>query len=500
MRFPQSAALAAVLLVGAAATAGAQNPAPDTVAAPGPVLTLEEAQALARRNNPLHQQTVNNRSTAVAGRRAAYASLLPSADAQFATQYRQGGQTVFQGQSFGATSDVRNSSYDIGVNYTLNMSKLIAPRVAQANVEAADADIAGSQELLRASVTQQYLTVLASEARAALADTLLANTRVQVELARARAAAGAATQLDVSRAEVAHGQQQVASIQAHNTVEIDKLRLFERMGVPQPADVQLSSRFTVAPPTFTLDSVITLAHRRNPVVEAFRERSKVATLRLRQAQSLYMPSLSVSTGWGGYTSSYTDMNSILAGQQADFAGARQNCLDTQVIRANAGLTSDPSACDRFNWTPQLESAFRAENDRYPFDFTKNPWSISAAVSIPIFNGYQREQTIQEAAASRADARYEVRAQELRLRADVTSAYLTLTTAQRTVALQEQNAAAARQQLTLTEERYRVGAATFVDLADARATFERAESERITAIYDFHRAFAALESAVGRPLR
>ena len=31
-------------------------------------------------------------------------------------------------------------------------------------------------------------------------------------------------------------------------------------------------------------------------------------------------------------------------------------------------------------------------------------------------------------------------------------------------------------------------------------FERAENDRINAIYDFHKAYAALESAIGRPLR
>ena len=84
--------------------------------------------------------------------------------------------------------------------------------------------------------------------------------------------------------------------------------------------------------------------------------------------------------------------------------------------------------------------------------------------------------------------------------EVTAAYLTLTTAQKTVALQEQNAARARQELTFTEERYRVGAATFLDVTQARATYERAESDRINAVYDYHKAFAALEGAVGRPLR
>ena len=51
-----------------------------------------------------------------------------------------------------------------------------------------------------------------------------------------------------------------------------------------------------------------------------------------------------------------------------------------------------------------------------------------------------------------------------------------------------------------QDRYKIGATTFVDLTQARATYERAESDRINAIYDYHKAFAALESAVGHPLR
>lgn len=499
MRFALSATLGLSLAAGLALPARAQVPARDSVAS-GPVLTLDEAQALARRNNPLHQQVVNNRSAAVAGRTAAYASLLPSADASFSTQYRQGGQTVFQGQSFGATSDVRNSQYDIGLNYTLNASKLLAPRVAQANVDAAEADISGSAEGLRAAVTQQYLTVLQAQAKAELADTLLKSAQVQLELAQARAAAGAATQLDVKRAEVAFGQQQVQSIQAHNQVEIEKLRLFQQIGVPQPANVQLTSRFTVVEPTFSVDSVLALAQQRNPALEAYRERARVASLQVRQAQSAYTPSLNVSTGWGGFTSSYTDINSVLRNQQLQFAAEQQRCEDNNTIRTNAGLPPSPTPCSAYAWTPEVESAFRSANDKYPFDFTKNPWSITASLSIPIFNGYAREQQIQVAAANKADARYNVRAQELKLRADVTAAYLTLETAAKTVTLQEQNAAKAREELTLTEERYRVGAATYVELTDSRTAYERAENDRINAIYDYHKAFAALESAVGRPLR
>jgi outer membrane protein len=69
-----------------------------------------------------------------------------------------------------------------------------------------------------------------------------------------------------------------------------------------------------------------------------------------------------------------------------------------------------------------------------------------------------------------------------------------------VRLNEQNQQAARQALELAQERYRVGANTFLDVTTARSTFEQAATDLINSIYEFHKAYAALESAVGRPLR
>ncbi len=108
--------------------------------------------------------------------------------------------------------------------------------------------------------------------------------------------------------------------------------------------------------------------------------------------------------------------------------------------------------------------------------------------------------MQEAAAARNDARFNVRAQELQLESDITAAYLNVNAARQTVALQERNAATARQALTLAQERYRVGLNTFVDVAQERGERERAENDRIAAIYNYHTAIAVLEGAVGQPLR
>jgi outer membrane protein len=132
--------------------------------------------------------------------------------------------------------------------------------------------------------------------------------------------------------------------------------------------------------------------------------------------------------------------------------------------------------------------------------SRNPLEFRAQLSIPIFDGFTREQRIQEASAARNDARYNTRARELQLTADVTAGFLNLQTAYQTVQLQEQNRRAAQEALALAQERFRVGANTFVDLAQARADFERAGTDLINAVYEFHRAYATLESAVGRPLR
>jgi outer membrane protein TolC len=46
----------------------------------------------------------------------------------------------------------------------------------------------------------------------------------------------------------------------------------------------------------------------------------------------------------------------------------------------------------------------------------------------------------------------------------------------------------------------LGAGTALELSDAQTAVQRAEGDYITAVYDYHKAIAALEGAVGRSLR
>ena len=488
---------AALALVSVAPLARAQTTT--TSPSAGAVLTLDEAINLARRNNPVFLSQASNRRTADAAVRSARGALLPSADASFGTRYQQGGQQVFNGLSFSNSSDAVQSSYGLNLNYRVNTATFVTPKAAVANREAVDADITGSSEQLRAAVTQQYLTVLQAQARAALQDTLVNTAESQLELAKAKLAVGMGTSLDIRRAEVALGQSQVALLTARNNVEVEKLRLFQQLGVPQPEGVQLTTDFPVNPPTFSIDSLLDLARRQNPAVLALRSRERAAALNIKVAKAAYTPTLNLSTGWGGNSYQYTNSDYLVDQARGSVMGQLANCLVQDSIRTRVGLGS--SNCNsRYVFTDAQAAAIRSSNDQFPFKFERSPLAFTASLSLPVFDNFNREERVQRASVERDAAAYNVKAKELAMTADVTQAYLTLKTAAQTVALQTQNATKAREELSFAEERYKVGASTFLDVVTSRGTYEQALIDRVNSVYDYHKAFAALENAVGRPLR
>ena len=468
----------------------------------GPTLALDEAISLALKNNPDYLSTKDRRRAASAGKRAAYGAFLPSADVQLQGSYRQSGSAPIGGVTgFDVASDIYQSFYSLNLGLQLDATTFLNPKIQSSNVKAADADIAGSEQLVRATVTQSYLTVLASRAKAALNDSLVVQNEVQLELAKARLAVGSGTQVEVSNAEVVLGQAKVAALQAHNQVEVDKLHLFQSMGVRQPTNVRLTTDFPVRKPDFTLESVMELARQRNPALNALRARDNVASLSVRSAQSQYLPSLNLSAGWGGYTYQYANSNYPVALARSQMEGSIRNCYTQDSLRVGAGMPSIHGQCDGLpRFSPALAEQVRSQNSQFPFDFAKQPFQVSAMLRLPIFDGFLREQRIEEAKADRNTARYNVRKQELQLTADVSADYMTLESNARIVELQEQNAEKARQALLLAQEKYKVGAFTYLDLANARAAYEQVENARINAIYQYHISFAELENAVGRPLR
>src|SRR6266436_6383510 len=486
--------LVAGLLLGPAAVAVAQQPTTPTKPVTTAGLSLSDAIAVAREKNPLYRQAQNNRAPAAWGVRGAYSSLLiPSVIASGGMSYTGPGSQTFLSSSFTQSVSTVSSFYDVGLLWQLSGSTLSQPGLAKAQQRAADADVAGAENALITGIKQQYLTVLQARAQADLAQKTLQRNEEFLKLAQAR--------YGVGQAQVARGQAEVGLLRAQTLVNVEKLRLFEQMGVVPPLDVaavQLTDTFYVAPPAWQLSDLLTMAEQQNPALKALRAREGAAAWNVRAATSSYGPALSLSAGWSGFTQQFTNVDPIIFSQQAAFASQYSECQDNNTIRSSAGLP--PNDCSGFIWGASNEQALRSRNSVFPFNFTRQPFQARLTVTLPIFNNFARELSSSNARAQHGNLEESVRARGLAVQTEVSQAFLTLQTAFRTVGLQDTNRSAAREQLQLATERYRVGSGTFFELLDAQVAALRAESDAVNATYDYHKALAALEAAVGRSLR
>jgi outer membrane protein len=465
-------------------------------------LSLADAIAVARDKSPAYRQALNKRSPAAWNVRNAFSSLfLPTISAAGGMSYTGPGSQTFLSSSFSQSVATKSSFYDLSLAWQLSGTTLSQPGLAKAQQNATDADVAGALNALVTGITQQYLTVLQTRAQAELAQKTVERNDEFLKLAQARYAVGQATLIDVRQAQVAKGQAEVALLRAQTAVSVEKLRLFEGMGVTPPIDiaaVQLTDSFVVQEPAWDLPVVLAMAEQQNPALKALRARENAAAWGVRAATSSYGPSLSLSAGWSGFTQQFTNVDPIIASQQFAFGQQFNECQDNNQIRTSAGLGAND--CSVFIWGNANEQALRDRNSVFPFEFTRQPFQARLTISLPIFTNFSRPARVSEARSQHGDLEEAVRARGLAVQTEVSQAFLTLQTAFRTIALQDTNRSAAREQLQLATQRYRVGSGTFFELLDAQVAGLRAESDYVNATYDYHKALAALEAAVGRSLR
>jgi outer membrane protein len=501
---------ALTIILGLPTAALAQDSSRINPPAPAATLSLAEAIRQARGNNPGFRQVENDAGPARWGVRNAYGNFLPTVSVNGGLGYTGSGQSNLGGGFIQQTSPIINSSYGLSLNWQLDGTVLSGPGQAKANQRATEEDISGAESTLRFDVTTQYLTSLQASAQVAVNRQQVVRQDDFLRLAQAKYQVGQSTLIDVRQAEVQKGQAEVAllrSVQADNDA---KLELFRRMGVVPPVSVDqvaLTDSFPVMQPAFNLSQLLSLAAEENPSLRALQAREDAATWQVRAAKSQYLPTVSVNAGWSGFTQRVTDEQLLLDEAFANAsAGASQCDLDNQ-IRAGLNPPLPPLNCDadftdatRNQLNPAIASSILSTNDVGLFSFEQQPFRINLTVSLPIFTGFSRSLRVSQARANQDDLDESVRAQALIVRTEVESRYLAIQTSHQAIIVQQANREAARDQLRLAQDRYRLGSGNSLELSTAQSDVVRAEGDYINAVYDYHKAVAALEAAVGRPLR
>jgi outer membrane protein TolC len=483
-----------------------------TVTAPRQ-LSLAQALELAKQNSPTYRQAGTTAAPAAEAVKQANWARLPTLTVGTGMGYTGSGSQTFGGEVF-ASSAIVQSNYGFNAAVQLSTRVFLTPEILRAQEASTLQSIAAAGVSLTSNVTAAYLNVLLAASTVDVAREQITADTAFLALARLKEQVGQNTRLDVLQARTTLATAQTQLIQAQQAATQARINLVQVIGLPADANVDaltLTAPFALTEPKFDLATLLDMAKSSNPSVHALEEQDRANQLSLKAAHLDRLPTLSLSAGLSGYTQQVTNTNSLIAGQLQSAQAAEANCaFQNEIImglttpipgaliadcKAYAGLDATGNALQA-----STVQRIQASNSVFPFNFTRNPLSLSLNIQLPIWDAYSRSLRISQAEAARDAGQEQVRSQRLMTDAQIQTQLLAVRTAWSVIAIQDTNRATAREQLNLATQKYQVGNGTALDVATAQVAVTQAEAAYVTAVFDYHLAVVALEAAVGRPLR
>ena len=404
-------------------------------------VTLQEAVQRALTIQPAMVSALGDQRNAAAGRRVAFGAFLPTLSV--------GGSATRSSQPIRPANDTITqpaARYNYSGNLTAQLDlfagfKRVANlRAAYATSAAASAGIVNQRFQVTLLTKQAFYNAIATEELVRVAESQVRRAQQQLQISIDKLHAGSATRSDSLRSTVDYGNARIALLQAQANLATAQAQLGRQIGIDQPVRAVPDSALPLPPDTIDLRAG-TLEHA--PQVEQADAQARAARAQVWTARALYWPTLNVQ---------YSNRRSGLSDPQLPFL--------------------DPYK-ETFSWTFGLN------------------W--------PLFTGFVREQGQVTASVTRDLA--EARAADTRrqVNAQFTQQMAALTTAYAQIAIASDNLAAATEDLRVQNERYRVGAATILDLLTSQAALTQAQVNVVQTRFNYLIARAQVEAVVGRTL-
>lgn len=412
---------------------------------PARPITLAEAIDLAKRNSPQTIAARNNINANEATVRTRWSSFLPTFSGSVSSSWAAG-------QVFNTSGDIVNRNSITPWNWSRRISanwlvfdggdRNFQLRAARANVSSAEANAVATEFSVAYSVSQQFYAALAARESRAAALAALAEAQQNLRAAVARIAAGAATRSDSLRSVIAVGNQQLAVLTSENDLQNANASLTRLVGTPFTVTAAVSDS-VLAP--VAVDSVeLARLLDTSPAIRAAQASVATAGASVRSSRTGYWPSI---------TTSY---------------GITNNIADTSF---------------------QFWQGRTLQNK-----------SFSVSMSVPIFSGLGREETVQRARITEMNARASLRDAELLAQQQLVQYIGQLRLAQARIAIQQASLEAALEDLRVQQQRYALGASTQLELLTTQTQLNSARFNLVNARYQVRIAKAQLEQLLGREIR
>jgi len=173
--------------------------------------------------------------------------------------------------------------------------------------------------------------------------------------------------------------------------------------------------------------------------------------------------------------------------------------DAQARAAGAQVTSSRAA-----YWPTITTSLGGtrSGDDWPWELGNpyaNSWSLRLSLGWSVFNGFARERDVTQRVVARDNAMATASEERRRVNAALTEQLAALSTGFAQLDIFVANVTAATEDLRVQQERYRVGAATILDLLTSQAALAQAEVDLVQGRFNYLIARAQLEALVGRAL-
>lgn len=408
------------------------------------VLTIEEAMKIALQNNFDIKIASNNLDIDKVNVTTGNAGMLPKVTAtltdansiQNSSQTRQDGTTT-------SLDNAKNNSlnYGVGLDWTVfNGFKMFA-RLEQLKElqKLGEAELKNTIIMKISAVNAVYFDLVQQQQQLAALDTTIVISTQRLTLAQNRFAIGKASKLEVLNAQVDLNTDKVALLRQKESYANRKIALNQILARDAKVDFKVVDEVAVDN-KLILAELMALAEKQNPQLEAQIINKRVSELELKQIKGGRYPTVNLTTGY--------------------------NFAESQ---SSLGFTSQSSA-------KGLNYGLRA--------------------SMNLFDGLAQNRNEKIAKIQIENSKIAIEQQSLLLNSELTTAFQTYLTNLELIQVEETNEAIAKQNLSITVDKFRIGTINTLEFRTAQLNYINAKVRYSNAQYQAKLSEIALRELAG----
>ncbi len=379
------------------------------------------------------------------------AGFLPTIDASgFSQLARSDQETNNPFSAGGGISDTETLNGRIALNWTIFDGLKMFASKAQFNAlaELGEAQARNTIENTVVTVLTAYFNLVQQEQRLDVARNSRDISAERLEKATIRREVGGASSTDLLNARVAFNNDQAAVLEQELAVVIARNQLNIALAQDPATSFAVAEDILVAPMDIAIEELQRLAADNNSGLLVARHNKTSADKGVEIARGNFLPRVTLSADYG-----YTDRNTTVSTM-------------------------------RENFPPEISTQ-------------STDGTISLNASLNLFNGFRDKIDLQNARITARNQQLQLEKTRMELRGIVAEKNAEFQNRLQLLNLELENVEAARQNLALIQDRYRIGAANSLEFRDAQVNLNRAEIALITARYQARISRLEIERLIGR---